>query len=206
MGSGRADEPSARGGSAPRAKQRITPAGTSGRGMPSVPPIGEDIEALVELTLMDCVRSADADLRDILAEMRATARVKAQIRAFIARISRDLVALSSSELQADSPAFAPDGLGGEAAYHAVPWPVPEPTGGVRFVPTDLFRGPVDSSQSLRAILDDLKGRLDSMNEMSEMASLRLQMAMDRRSKLIEALSNIMKKIDDTSGQIVKNMK
>jgi hypothetical protein len=45
-----------------------------------------------------------------------------------------------------------------------------------------------------------------MNEMSEMTSLRLQMMMDRRSKFVETLSNIMKKISTTSDSIVQNMK
>jgi hypothetical protein len=31
-------------------------------------------------------------------------------------------------------------------------------------------------------------------------------AMDRRSKFVETLSNIMKKIDDTSSSILKNIK
>jgi hypothetical protein len=48
--------------------------------------------------------------------------------------------------------------------------------------------------------------LNSMNEMSEMTSMRLQMAMDRRSKFVEALSNIMKKIDSTQETIIQNLK
>jgi ABC-type phosphate transport system auxiliary subunit len=48
--------------------------------------------------------------------------------------------------------------------------------------------------------------LDSMSEMGEMESLRLQMAMDRMSKMMSTLSNIMKKIADTNSQIVQNLK
>jgi hypothetical protein len=59
---------------------------------------------------------------------------------------------------------------------------------------------------LRAISDGLRGRLDSMSELSEMTSLRLQMVMDRRSKLIATLSNIMKANSDTQGSIVGNLK
>jgi len=54
--------------------------------------------------------------------------------------------------------------------------------------------------------DELKGKLDSMNEMSEMTSLRLQMMMDRRSKFISTLSNIMKKISTTQDSLVQNIK
>jgi len=59
---------------------------------------------------------------------------------------------------------------------------------------------------LKSLLDDLKGKLDGMNEMSEMTSLRLQMAMDRRSKFIETLSNIMKKVATTQETLVQNIK
>lgn len=59
---------------------------------------------------------------------------------------------------------------------------------------------------LKSMLDDLKGKLDGMNEMSEMTSLRLQMTMDRRSKFIQTLSNIMKKMSATQDALVQNIK
>jgi len=45
-----------------------------------------------------------------------------------------------------------------------------------------------------------------MNELSEMTSLRLQNLMDRRSKYIETLSNIMKKVASTQDTLVQNLK
>jgi hypothetical protein len=59
---------------------------------------------------------------------------------------------------------------------------------------------------LKSMLDDIKGKLDGMNEMSEMTSLRLQMTMDRRSKFIQTLSNIMKKTSTTQDALVQNIK
>jgi hypothetical protein len=61
-------------------------------------------------------------------------------------------------------------------------------------------------KQLKAIQQDLSGDLNSMNEMSEMTSMALQMAMDRRSKFLEALSNVLKSFNDTQQQIVANMK
>jgi hypothetical protein len=58
----------------------------------------------------------------------------------------------------------------------------------------------------RAVQDDLKAKLDGMNEMSEMTSLRPQMTTDRRSKFISTLSNIMKKISTTQDALVQNLK
>ena len=59
---------------------------------------------------------------------------------------------------------------------------------------------------LHAIIDKAKGDLDSMSEMGEMESLRLQMAMDRMSKMMSTLSNLLKKISDTSTSITQNLK
>ena len=53
---------------------------------------------------------------------------------------------------------------------------------------------------------DTKAELDSMSEMGETESLRLQMAMDRMSKMMSTLSNLMKKASETSSGIIQNLK
>jgi hypothetical protein len=63
-----------------------------------------------------------------------------------------------------------------------------------------------SYANLLTIQAELQGDLDAMNEMSEMTSMRLQMALDRRSKLLQTLSNIEKKVIDMQNAIVKNLK
>ena len=55
-------------------------------------------------------------------------------------------------------------------------------------------------------IDQIKNDLDSMSEMGETESLRLQMAMDRMSKMMSTLSNLLKKISDTSQSITQNIK
>jgi hypothetical protein len=52
----------------------------------------------------------------------------------------------------------------------------------------------------------IKDVLDSKSELGETESLRLQMAMDRMSKFMTALSNLMKKTSDTSSSIIQNLK
>lgn len=59
---------------------------------------------------------------------------------------------------------------------------------------------------LDSSIEQMKSDLDSMSEMGEMQSLRLQMAMDRLSKMMSTLSNVLKKISDTQGAIVQNIK
>ena len=49
-------------------------------------------------------------------------------------------------------------------------------------------------------------KIDSLSEMDELESLRLQMAMDRMSKLMSTLSNLLKKQSDTAAAITQNLK
>ena len=55
-------------------------------------------------------------------------------------------------------------------------------------------------------LQSFKNQLNSLNEMGEMESLRLHIAMDRMSKLMSTLSNLLKKTSETSNNIVQNIK
>ena len=50
------------------------------------------------------------------------------------------------------------------------------------------------------------GIANSLSEIGEMESLKLQMAMDRLSKMMSTLSNLMKKIADTAEGIIQNLK
>ena len=54
--------------------------------------------------------------------------------------------------------------------------------------------------------NELNEKLDGMGGMSSESSLRLQMTLDRRSKLISTLSNIMKKISNTQDALIQNIK
>lgn len=57
-----------------------------------------------------------------------------------------------------------------------------------------------------AVKDDLKAKYDAMNEQSQVEQLRLQMMMDRRARLMETLSNLMKKFSDIQSTLIQNLK
>jgi hypothetical protein len=63
-----------------------------------------------------------------------------------------------------------------------------------------------SKAELDASIGEMKSDIDSMSEMGEMESLRLQMAMDRMSKMMSTLSNLLKKVSDTADGITQNLK
>ena len=76
---------------------------------------------------------------------------------------------------------------------------------VRLVRSVAFKKSPTKTE-INAMVDQIKKDLDSMNEMSELDQLRLQMLMDRRSKMMETLSNLMKKFSDTQEDIIQNLK
>ncbi|MFI5001269.1 MAG: hypothetical protein ACHQK9_15435 [Reyranellales bacterium] len=55
-------------------------------------------------------------------------------------------------------------------------------------------------------LHDKGGASSSLDDLGETESLRLQMTMDRMSKLMDTLSNIMKKMSSTGDAVIQNMK
>jgi putative addiction module CopG family antidote len=168
---------------------------------------GEDIDSLVLVVMMEAVQSANQDLAAIMSEVKAMTAAKQKLREIIAKVNQD-VANNACQQDGQPPLDLSNGMGSTAAYQQVPLPLPDPSspGGVRLCPTNLYNGSLEDVTQLRAILDELNGRLDSMSDLSTMTSLRLQMAMDRRSKLIETLSNIMKANSDTQSGIVGNLK
>lgn len=63
----------------------------------------------------------------------------------------------------------------------------------------------DENKELTTVtLDMVTGA--GMSDMSEVHFMRLQTVMDNRSKFFQTLSNVMKKIDDTSDPIIQNIR
>jgi len=73
-------------------------------------------------------------------------------------------------------------------------------------PINLQPAATITSGQLASVKSQISQSLDSLSELSETQSLRLQMAMDQRSKFIETLSNIEKSISDVDDSILQNMK
>jgi hypothetical protein len=66
-------------------------------------------------------------------------------------------------------------------------------------------GPLTNSR-LKQIEGDLSRASSDISSMSDMDQLQLQMLMDQRTKFVETLSNILKKISTTDDSIVQNLK
>jgi putative addiction module CopG family antidote len=164
-----------------------------------------DIMSLALLVMMESAKSAREDLKATMAEVRAINAAKEQVRQTLAKMKRDRVTNSGAE---NGALDFSKGLGSERAYHAVPLPQldADAPGGVRYVATDTYPGRLTTKDQICAAVDVVGNALDTLAEMGEMESLRLQMAMDRLSKMMSTLSNAMKKISGTDEAITQNLK
>jgi hypothetical protein len=167
-----------------------------------------DIGAMAFIVMMEAVKSAREDLKSIMAGVKAINAAKQNLRELLAKINRDAAAAAVADFEGRVVGFSPNGLGGEDAYQRVKIAIPDPDvpGGVQFAVVSLVDGKVTSRHELEAARDAVRDKLDSMSELSEMESLRLQMAMDRLSKLMSTLSNIMKKTAEVGLAITQNIK
>ena len=99
---------------------------------------GEDIEALAFLVLMQAAKSAQEDLRDIMARVKAINDAKAAQRDLVTKVSHDI----SENAGRHSPLkFSRGGIGSEKGYHKMPVPQVDPAtpGGLRRVPPTCSR-------------------------------------------------------------------
>lgn len=159
----------------------------------------QDIEALAFLVLMQATSDMDKDLKAIMAEVQALNGAKQKLRELADKARKQVVENAGRKGTDRCAAPVCGGLQPAGA---------EATAALRRARVQVTLTPREPATvgELRAVADDVKGKLDSMNEMSEMTSLRLQMMMDRRSKFISTLSNIMKKISSTQDTLVQNLK
>ena len=153
---------------------------------------GADIEAMVFLVLMQAGKSAQEDLKAIMANVKSINQQKKEFREANEKLN---TGNSVTRLQLDS-------------FNLLL--VKERRTIVKADSTKIARARVNTSPVAKTELDktrmQIKSKLDSLSEMGEMESLRLQMYMDRMSKMMSTLSNLMKKISDTQNAIIQNLK
>ena len=152
-----------------------------------------DIEAIAFLVLMQASKSAQEDLKAIMAQVKALNEQKAKQRQLLSKMqqqkSMTAIQLDSFYLLSNRTIALQQGRNPES---------------IKLVRSP--RAKQVSKADLDAMAVKLKSDLDSMSEMGEMESLRLQMLMDRRSKAISTISNLLKKIHDTQQSIIQNLK
>lgn len=146
---------------------------------------GQDIEALAFLVLMQAAKSAQEDLKGIMAKVKSINEQKKKMRDALAKLNEKNAVISRMQLDSFKRLLTKQ-------------------------PSVTTVQPVRTNPVTNAEIADLKNKMkndqDSLSEMGEMHQLRMQMIMDRMAKADNAISNIMKKFSDTAGSIIQNLK
>ena len=140
-----------------------------------------DIMALAFIVMMEAAKAQSDDLKSVMAGVKAINQQKQGLRDTLNQL---------------------DALKADCVAH------PENCQPMGIDPRVLqARRPGQLSvQDIDNAKETVQNKLDSMSEMGETESLRLQMAMDRLSKLMSTLSNVLKKSSETSDEIIQNIK
>jgi hypothetical protein len=155
---------------------------------------GQDIEALAFLVMMQAAKSSQEDLKAIMAKVKAVNEQKAKQRELLSKMQQQrtitAIQLDSFKLLQNRTFALQQGKNPDS---------------IKLVRSSS-RVKTVSKADQDDLIAKLKNDLDSMSEMGEMESLRLQMAMDRMSKIMSTLSNLLKKISKTADDIIQNLK
>jgi len=148
------------------------------------------IEAIIALVFMQISIDAREDMRKLLEEMNETNKKKKAMRDAVNLMKKKQAELKNNARQEYTSRKQYDSLKKLLTPSAV-----------------INSGPASANAAeWNVLLNNTRDKLDRMNEMGEMESLRLQLIMDRMSKMMSTLSNIMKKISKTQDEIIGNLK
>lgn len=180
-------------------RQRLADSTTGSSRAPSVSGgfAQQDIEAVAFIVMMQATQDNEEDLKSQMAAMQAINQQKGAERKLLDDLNSELSRGNQRDLSCTSAVCRSLSPRVESINQ---------TNANLGRPSRFQANPDMSYQQLENLQFQLNQNLESMNELSDMTSMRLQMTMDRRSKFIQTLSNIEKKITDTSSAIVQNMK
>jgi hypothetical protein len=172
-----------------------------------------DIDSVMQLVMMACAADARADLRQMIDEMKKLKAQKDEVDRRLAAVDEALRRAPATNERPAPPATTTVGraevlTGGTTSRNFVQRRTPYLRIPYTEVQPFAMAGALDgkSGAELQALQRDLDSEKKSLSDLSTEEEIALQMAMDRMSKFMDILSNIMKKVADTTAGIVSNLK
>jgi prefoldin subunit 5 len=184
-----------------------------------------DIDALIYVVLMESVNDMASDLQQQMSAMQALTAAKAQLRQLLDQVNQDIAALTSASPSTPCKTSSCQSLGShltavvtqcrqseskgfaEVASNGTGYAVDAKVSGAKTVGMMVLGG---SGPPTKGELDQvqryLTNQLNGMNDLSDEMQTELQMITDRRSKLLEAMSNLMKTTSDANQAMIANLK
>jgi hypothetical protein len=162
-----------------------------------------DIDSIVAIVMMECAQQDEADLQDMMNQMQAINAQKQAMRQLENEMNQAAVQMKAQ--------LAKENAGVRCAT-ALCESLPARLASMRAA-TSRMRRPVNLTLpdhptygDFAKIRAQLPGTIDSLSDLSQEQQMQLQMIMDRRAKMLEAISNTEKKMSDTANSIIANIK
>lgn len=171
-----------------------------------------DVDELVFVVLMQAANAQNSDLQQIMNEVQAQTKAKQSLREMIGQIDsaqRSIGAKGASEVPAKPGVSGVRGAGCStpecAAVAAKSQEIVRATAQTSH-PLHYTVPSNPTQQQLGQLQTAANGDLNSLTDVSEQMQLKLQMAQQQYDQFMEAISNMMKSMNDTSSAIISNLK
>jgi hypothetical protein len=158
-----------------------------------------DIDSVVMIVMEQAAQDSEQDLQAQMQQMQEAMKEKQALRQLVDEMQQAVAQMQASAKNAACKT---------AFCQALPSRLDELSRSSARLPHPIHLQASSNitGQQLATLDAQLKQAGDSVSDMSQQMQLELQMTMDRRSKALEALSNIEKSASDTQKSIVQNLK
>lgn len=173
----------------------------------------QDIDALIQLVMFDLWKSEEEALKEILDEMHRMNQAKKKQREYINQLKKQK-ASAQSKMRKEPKVLLEQPP--TTSVQKKPRPVrksPKMASTRRLrirypkTPNITYKNTTDMNLAeMDKYMEEMEHKMDTLGGLSEELSLKLQILMDRRAKIIQILSNILKKISQTSDTLISNIK
>jgi hypothetical protein len=173
----------------------------------------QDIDVLIQLVMFELWRSEEEALEELLEEMHRMNQAKKKQREYIDQLKKQKASAQSKMREEYKVVSKQPPV---ASVQKKPRPVRKSvkmasTRHLRIkypkTPDITYKNTKDMNLvEMDKYMKEMDHKMDTLGGLSEELSLKLQLLMDRRSKIIQTLSNILKKISQTSDSLISNIK
>lgn len=180
----------------------------------------DDIESEVAEVMNQTSQESQSDLKDQINQVKTTTEEKKSLRdGKSSEVSRNspvptvpaskdprIVSVVTTDDHVEMDYKQPVKLFGLIPVQLLVHSSVDATGRVKVKFPWIARLAKTNRDAVEAAVAAENAKLDTLGEMSEEQQLKLQLSMDQKSKFAEILSNIMKKMSETSDSITENLK
>jgi hypothetical protein len=167
---------------------------------------GSEAAELAVVVILQMIQDEDNDLQAQMIETEAQVATKQSLQAAANILSMDAGTLVSASAANTVDAGTPVSAGATAICAPLRQDLAAINRALAEGKTPMQLPCPATTSNVASAVTTLQNDLDSDNEVSEMTSMRLQMLMDMRSKLLQTASDMEKSLSDTDMAIVGNIK